>query len=72
MGTALRACSTGSPSPSEASGYLIGMLTVTADRSAANARALVSGLAGGVAAAAIWTVTALASRPSPPIPRRPS
>lgn len=49
--------------------YLIGMLTVTADRSAATPRTLVAGLAGGVAAATSWTVTAFAV---PPIPANPA
>ena len=49
--------------------YLIGMLTLTADRSAATPRALVAGLAGGVAASAIWTVRAFAV---PPIPANPA
>ncbi len=45
--------------------YLVGYLTVTAQRSAASTRALASGAGAGAAAAAIWTVSALAVGPIP-------
>jgi hypothetical protein len=45
--------------------YLIGFLTLTAQRSAATARILTAGLAGGGIAAAAWTVAVFVA---PPIP----
>jgi hypothetical protein len=45
--------------------YLIGLLTLTANRSAATARILTAGLAGGGVAAAVWTAAVFVA---PPIP----
>jgi hypothetical protein len=45
--------------------YLIGFLTLTAKRSAATAMVLTAGLAGGCAAAVVWTVAVFVA---PPIP----
>jgi hypothetical protein len=49
--------------------YLVGFLTLTARRSAATARVLAAGIAGGVAAAVVWTVAVVLA---PPIPADPA
>jgi hypothetical protein len=45
--------------------FLVGFLTLTTQRSAANARVLAAGAGAGVAAAAVWTLGVLVIRPIP-------